>query len=462
MMATSKAKADRDVSGSGSGSGIADRAAYPSAVVGWFLVVMLTVAYVFSYVDRYIFGLLIEPIKADLQLTDEHIGWIIGPAFAVFYATMGLPLGWLVDRKRRTWIIAAGIALWSLATAASGLAKSFWHLFFTRMTVGVGEATLSPAAFSMIADSFPPQRRGKPIAFYSMALSLGGAIASFIGAAALTLAKATDGLEVPLIGLFAPWQLVFVIVGLPGLLLAFVFFFLREPQRRLTTACDPTLKGNGMLDALAYVGCHAATYLGFVSLVCVMTIIAYSHGFLAPVFERSFGWSPEKYATINGTVLLIIGPATVFLMGFISDRWSQVGVRDAPFRLLVIGFLIMLPSGVIPYFMPTGVLAYAALCVNIIGIGIVSSVGVTALLLITPAQIRGQIVALYYMAISLAGLMLGPTSVGFLSTRVYGEENLYLAMASVPLIYGVVPLLLIPVIRRLYLAQMERLRDASG
>ena len=434
---------------------------YPSSAAGWTLVVFLTIAYIFSYVDRYVLGLLIEPIKADLNLTDEQIGWVIGPAFAIFYATMGLPLGWLVDRKRRVWIVTAGIAIWSLATAVSGLAKSFWHLFFARMTVGVGEATLSPAAFSMIADSFPPEKRGKPIAFYSMALSLGGAIASFIGGTALVWAKSTDGIELPVVGLLAPWQLVFVIVGLPGLLVAFFFFFLQEPERRLSTASDPTLAGNSMSDALGYVGRNAGTYVGFVSLICVMTIIAYSQGFLAPVFERSFGWPPEKYAYINATALLIIGPANVFLMGYISDRWSQAGVRDAPFRLLVIGFLIMVPSGVLPYFMPDGVSAYAVLCINTIGIGIVSSVGVTALLLITPAQIRGQIVALYYMAISLSGLLLGPTTVGFLSTRVYGEENLNLAMASVPVIFGVLPLLFIPVTRRLYLKQMEHLKGAS-
>ena len=137
---------------------------WPASRTAWSMVILLTIAYIFSFVDRGILGLLIEPIKADLQLKDEDLGYLIGPAFALFYATMGLPLGWLADRRRRTWIVAAGIALWSAATAASGLARSFWHLFFARMGVGVGEATLSPCAMSMIGDSFPPERRGKPIA----------------------------------------------------------------------------------------------------------------------------------------------------------------------------------------------------------------------------------------------------------------------------------------------------------
>ena len=441
----------------------ADAAAkpYPKAGAAWFLVAMLTVAYVFSFVDRYILGLLIEPIKADLGLTDEQIGWVIGPAFAVFYATMGLPLGWLVDRARRTWIVGIGVAVWSLATAVSGLAQNFWHLFFARMTVGVGEATLSPSAFSMIADSFPPDRRGKPIAVYTTALTLGAGLASLIGGAVLVWAKTTQSIDIPLIGVVAPWQMAFFAVGLPGVLLAFVFFGIREPARRAAAAQDTDLKGNSIGDALSYVARRAGTYGAFVSLVCVMTIIAYSQGFLPATFERSWGWPAEQYAFVNAVALLIIGPATVLSMGYISDRWSQAGMKEAPFRLLVIGFLIMLPTAAIPMFMPTGVLAYAILCLNTVGIGMVSAVGVTALLLITPAQIRGQIVALYYMAISLSGLLLGPTTVGILSTRVFGEENIRYAVAALPILYGIVPLLLIPLTRRLYLKQMERLGAAS-
>ena len=144
-----------------------------------------------------------------------------------------------------------------------------------------------------------------------------------------------------------------LISGAPGLVVALVFFWLREPERRLNTANDPTLEGNGILDALRYVGRNAGIYDGFVSLVCVMTIIAYSQGFLAPTFERSFGWPPEKYAFINGTALLVIGPATVLLMGYFSDRWTQAGARNAPFRLMTFGFLIMVPTGTLAMLMPT-------------------------------------------------------------------------------------------------------------
>ncbi len=434
---------------------------YPTPAAGWFLVVMLTLAYIFSYIDRSILGLLIQPIKADLGLTDKQIGWIIGPAFGVFYASMGLPLGWLVDHKRRTWIVGIGIVVWSLATAASGLAKNFVQLFTARMAVGVGEATLSPSAFSMIGDSFPPEKRGRPIGFYAMALSLGAGIGSLISAYVIPWAKSGGHIELPFAGAVAPWQLTLMTVGLPGLLVALAFFFMQEPARRTAAAHDADLKGNGFGDALGYVRRHWQTYLTFVLPVCVMTIIAYSHQFLAPTFERTWGWPAEKYAFINAIALIIFGPANVLTMGWLSDRWTQAGITDAPFRILITGFLIMVPTAIIPFYMPTPELAYAVLCLNTIGIGMVSAVNVTSLLLITPAPIRGQIVALFYVTISLSGLFLGPTTVGILSTDFFGEKELRLALASVPVIFGLIPALLLPTALRLYRAQMARLGSAA-
>jgi MFS family permease len=436
----------------------AQEPAYPAPTQGWLLVGLLMIAYIFSYVDRGIIGLLIEPIKADLDLTDEQFSLIYGLAFSVFYATMGIPLGWLVDRKRRTVIIAFGILIWSAATAASGLAKNFFQLFIARMGVGAGEATLSPSAFSMIADSFPPEKRGKPIAVYSVALTIGGAIASLIGATVIVWAKKTPLVTLPVLGDVASWQVTFFLVGLPGLLLGIAFFFVTEPARRDAVARDKDLKSNDFKDAIGYIWSRKATYGLFVSLICVMTIIAYSQGnFLPGTFERTWGWPAEKYATVNFYALLAVGPATYLLVGWLSDKWSQQGIQDAPFKILVFGFVLMVPASALATLMPNAIAAFIVLSFSNVGIGIVSAVGVTALLNITPAKIRGQVVAIYYMAISLSGLLLGPTTVGVLATRVFGEANLQYAVAVVPLIYGIIPMVFIPMTRKLYLKQMVRL-----
>jgi MFS family permease len=439
---------------------MADRV-YPRPGVAWFMVALLTLAYVFSYVDRYILGLLIQPIKQDLKLTDEEIGWLMGPAFALFYATMGVPLGWLADRKRRTWIIAAGITVWSLATAACGLARNFWQLFIARMTVGIGEASLSPAAFSIIGDTFPPERRGKPIAVYNTSVTMGGGIASLIGAAMLTWANSAPLIVLPLIGTVAPWQLTFFAVGLPGLLVALAFLFMREPLRQTALANDPDLAGNGMRDMLGYVGARWTTYASFVALICVMTIVAYSQGFMPAAFERTWGWKPQVYAAYNGIALILIGPATVYAMGALSDYLTKRGVRDAPLRIIFAASLVLVPTAALPMLLANPWPAFFLLCVNTAAVAAVTAVGVTALLNITPAPIRAQVIALYYMAISLTGLLLGPTTVGLLSTRIYGEENIRYALATLPVLYGLVPLLLIPVTWRLYRAQMARVGSAS-
>ncbi len=427
---------------------------FPAPRTSWALVTLLTIAYVLSYVDRSILGLLIEPVKADIHLSDEQMGYLIGPAFAIFYATMGLPLGWLADRRRRTWIVSAGVALWSLATMASGLANSFVHLFVARMSVGVGEATLSPCAMSMIGDSFPAEKRGRPVALYSSALSLGAGIAALVGAGVLTWAKTSSGIDLPFVGAVKPWQLAFIIVGLPGLIVALALFLMREPPRQTSLSSQ----GIGFGDMLRYIGDHIGAFAGIISLVCVVTIIAYSQGFIPSAFARKFGWEPREYALVNGIIILAVGPATVNIIGALTDKWRAAGLRDAPFRLLAIGFVAMVSFNAIALLMPTPILTFICLGLGTIAIATCTTTGIIALLDITPAAIRGQVVALYYMVISLAGLLLGPTTVGALSTRVFGEAKLHLAVAAVPAIFGLVPLLLLPVIRRKYLAEMERLR----
>ncbi len=432
-------------------------APYPSPGRAWYVVILLTIAYIFSFVDRYILGLLVEPIKADMSLTDTQIGLLLGPAFAIFYATMGLPLGWLADRWRRTWLVGIGIALWSAATAASGLAKTFWQLFMARMAVGVGEATLSPCAMSIIGDSFPKERRGKPIAVYTAALSIGAALASLIGASVLVWTKTSSGIDLPVVGQVKPWQLAFFIVGTPGLVFAGLFFLLREPVRRVEAADDPELTGTNISDMLKYVFARWPVYASFMGLVCVMMIVAYSQGWYASMFARTWGWEAEKYAFWNAIVLLATGPATVWTAGWTSDRLTSRGVADAPHRILIAASFLMIPTAFAIPLMPTGELAFVVIAFNTIGIAGVSAVSVTALLMITPVKIRAQTIALYYMVSSFAGLGLGPTTVGLLSQNVFGEENLRYACAALPVIFGIIPLLLIPVTMRLYRKQMVKL-----
>ncbi|MBS0478361.1 MAG: MFS transporter [Proteobacteria bacterium] len=419
------------------------RPAYPSPVTAWTMVALLTLAYIVSYLDRSILGALVQPIKADLAISDESMGYLSGIAFGIFYGVIGLPLGWLADRRRRTRIVASGVTLWSFATVASGLARGFGQLFVARMAVGVGEAVLSPCAMSLIGDSFPPEKRGKPVGVYSTALALGVGVSGLIGALVLSVGK--DGVTLPLLGALKAWQFAFVVVGLPGLVLAPLFLLLREPVRR-SDAATPS----GFTEAFTLLGRNFWALGGVMLLTAVMTTIAYSQFFNVAAFARTYGWDAKDYLKINGLLNLIIGPFVVIAAGVVIDRLRARGIGDAAFRVLAFAFVPMVPLCALGLFMPNAAAAFVVMASGSVCLGIITSAAILALLEVTPAHLRGQIVAIYYMTISILGQGLGPTTTGILSTRLYGEDNLRWAIATVPVLYGVVPIVLLPMIGRAY------------
>lgn len=250
---------------------------YPTPKYAWTLVAFLTLAYISSFIDRYILGLLIDPIKADTGATDFQMG-LLSSAFTWVYALAALPLGFMVDRRARTKLVAIGIFLWSLATIWTGVAKSFFQLFLARMSVGVGEAILSPAAFSMIGDSFPKERRGLPIAVYSMALVIGAAVANLLSGGILKWAATIGEVSLPFVGQIATWQFIFIVVGLPGFILAAVFLFLREPPRIESSPRE----GASLGDAFVWIGHNWAAFFTFVPIFMCMVAIAYGQFFNAP------------------------------------------------------------------------------------------------------------------------------------------------------------------------------------
>jgi MFS family permease len=202
---------------------------YPRPAYAWYVVVILFLAFTVSYIDRQIISLLVDPIKADLGISDTQIGLLQGFAFTVFYTFAGIPLGRLADRKNRKIIITVGMFLWSLMTAACGLAKTFTHLFIARVGVGIGEASLSPAANSMITDYFPKDKRGKPVALYFMGVYVGVGLSFILGGMVISWVASTGEVVLPLVGELSAWQLTFMIVSIPGLLLV----CLMPPHRKI-------------------------------------------------------------------------------------------------------------------------------------------------------------------------------------------------------------------------------------
>jgi len=406
-------------------------AEYPKPKYAWTLLVFLTLAYISSFLDRYILGLLIDPIKADTGASDTQMG-LLSSAFTWIYALAALPLGFLVDRVNRTKIVAIGIFLWSLATVWTGVAKNFVHLFAARMSVGIGEAVLSPAAFSMIGDSFPKERRGLPIAIYSMALVIGAAIANLLSGGILKWANSVGEVVLPIVGDVSTWQFIFIIVGLPGFILAIVFLIFKEPPRIESSPRE----GANFGDSFQWIGQNAGAFFTFVPIFMCMVAIAYGQFFNAPMFSRTYGWETSNYAIANGLSILAISPATYLFAGAFSDKRVAAGDRTAPLRLAIIGLFIMIPSAAIAPLLPEGWMAFGLLCFTTVGIGLVSATGVNALLAIVPGDIRGIIVAIYYFFISFIGGALSPPFIGWLNDTFFTGEGLRYAMAIFPLVFG--------------------------
>ena len=199
----------------------------------WYFLTIMTISFAVSFIDRQVMTLLIEPIKADLAINDTQVSLLIGFAFSIFYISMAIPIARLVDRGNRVNIISLGVFFWSLMTGICGLAKNYWQLFLARVGVGVGEATLTPAVYSLIPDYFPKNKLGTAVGFYMLGMSFGTGFALVLGGAILSYVSSIGDITFPIIGSLRPWQVTFVLVGFPGIFLALLIkLTIREPARR--------------------------------------------------------------------------------------------------------------------------------------------------------------------------------------------------------------------------------------
>jgi MFS family permease len=376
---------------------------------------VLTFAYVISFADRTVISLLIDPIKADLSLSDTQIALLQGLAFGIFYTLMGLPLGWLADRVSRRSMIAVGASVWCTMTAACGLAQSFGHLFLARVGVGAGEASLSPAALSIISDYFPRERRGLPIGVYTMASASGAGIALIIGGVVIDMVADADRLVLPLLGEVARWQAAFIIVGLIGLVIVPLIATVAEPTRRNELAVN--LQSGGLLE---FIRRHPAFVLRHYGGVALFGIVIYGVLSWVPAyFIRTFGWSPTRVGLTYGPVLLVFGGAGTVVGGWVATKLARRGIRDAVVWVTGLGMMLTaIPMAMVGIAStPAAALMWLAPALLLM-----TSPGGTAIQAIqeaVPNHTRGQASAVYYLVISIVGLTLGPLSVALLTDYVF-------------------------------------------
>lgn len=410
--------------------------AWPHRGYAWYVVALLTLAYALAILDRVSIALLIEPLEASLHITDTQFGLLQGMAFSMFYSVLGLPIGLLCDRRKRTPILIAGLALWSLATMACSLASTFEELFLARILVGVGEAALVPAAASIIADLFPPANRPKAYGVFVSGSTLGTAAAFLFSGFFLHLSD--DLIEnVPhLVGNFQSWQLVFIMCGLPGILLALVMFVsMREPKRQGVESPITEFSLKPILAIFSQQPVAFGTLIGgtVLNLVCVYAII----GWFPAMFIRTHGWEAAHAGQMLGLVGMPVSLFAAANSGWVISWLTKRGHRDAPMLAAAACGVSMVVFGTASSLAPTGVLALIAYAANALFLNWNISSVYSGVAQISPNQLRGQVMAVHTIASSLIAMTAGNFFVGFLTDTFFtAPQGISYALAIVFLTCG--------------------------
>lgn len=417
-------------------------APYPPLPYAWYVVGVLTLAYIFSFIDRQILNLLVGPIERDLGISDTQMSLLMGFSFAVFYTFFGIPLGRIADSRSRRAIIAVGIAAWSLMTGGCGLARKYWQLALLRMGVGVGEASLSPAAYSLIADYFRPERRATAMSVYSMGIYIGSGLAFILGGLVVKFASGKDQFELPLLGVTRAWQLIFFLVGLPGLFISLLLCTVREPMRRGVHSgklTNPTVSPVPVRDVLAYLKDNRVTFLCLNLGIAFLTFSSYGASTWIPTFFiRLYGWTPQEAGIVFGLIVAVAGTLGILAGGRLADSLRLHARADAELRVALLGAIGAVPCAVLFPLMPNGVWASALLTPMIFFTSVPFGVAPAAIQRMMPNTMRAQATALYLFTINLIGLGLGPTAVALVTDQVFRDKNaVNLSLLSVCLVADV-------------------------
>lgn len=397
---------------------VASEQGYPVRTYAWYAVCLFYLACVLSYVDRQIMSYLVAPIRAHFAINDFRFSLLHGFAFVLFYSAFALPIARLTDRYNRRVIVVTGITLWSLMTMACGLANSYTEFFLARLGVGIGEAVLTPAAISIIADSFPPDRRALPIAVYTSGVHGGSALANIIGGLVVGYTMAGGLAGTPLLGSLSGWQAVFVLVGAPGLLFAPFLFTVVEPRRRERLGRSNV----SFRQVLSYLGAHWRPYLSTIFGGAFSAMSGYASSAWVPaLFARRYGWPPSAIGPVFGTIMLTCGTVGPLIGGWVCGRLARAGRSAAPTEVMIVCMCCaVVPAGALiavhsPYW-TLGCLAMMSLLGTPLGL---AQVAIQAM---TPNEMRAQFIALYLLVVVLFGSAIGSSSVAALTDYYFKHD----------------------------------------
>lgn len=388
------------------------RASYPPRRYAWYVALVLTLCYAGASVDRLIIGMLTPAIQRALHLSDTQVGLIQGLAFFLFYTIFGLPIGYLVDRRNRQRILGAGIVAWSTMTALCAFASGFPALFAGRVGVGVGEASLNPAATSILSDYFPESSRSKAFGLYGAGSGL-GSILAFTGGGLVYGWLQKHQITLPVLRSMAPWQVMFILVGLPGLITApLLLFTVKEPLRRRVV----DTKSPAISDVVAFFRRNKMTILSHhIGIGLLMAPLYGMFTWLPTMFLRVYGWTPANFGVAFGIPGGLLGMGGSLSAGFLAAWLKGRGDKVGTLRACLIGSAVCLVGNTFAPLMPSPWLSL----VVILGGGMFSTypivLGYTAITEFAPNEMRARFTATFLLCTGAISATLGPLFVGMIS-----------------------------------------------
>lgn len=388
----------------------------------WYVIFLLTLANISSFIDRQILSLLVKPIKHDLHLSDTQMSLLMGLSFAVFYTLFGMFIGRMADRYSRRNIIIGGITVWSLMTTVCGGIQTYSQFFLARMGVGVGESTLSPSAFSMIADLFPKKRLATALSVFSMGIFLGSGLATLIGSGIVAKLPTEGFVSVPVFGQVFPWQVLFLYIGVPGLVIALLLLTIREPQRTNTLQRDGQVATLSFSESLSIIFRYRKAYLLICFATACQALINYGCNAWVPTFiARTYGWEVPRAGAFYGLVVIVSSIAGVLFGGWYADKLTKEGKTDGRLRVSVLGISLAFLSFFIPL-LPRAEWALLAMAIPIFGLASPFGAATAALQEIMPNQVRALASSIFLFILNLIGIGLGPTLVALFTDFVFHDE----------------------------------------
>lgn len=391
-----------------------------ASTYAWYVAGILAIGHLVSFLDRFVMSLALVPIKAEMHMSDTQLGLLVGLGFVILYSLVGVPLGLLADRVNRRNLIAAGIFFWSLATAACAFAESFHGLFLARLGVGLGEAALVPAAMSLIGAYFAKDQLARAVSIFTTGASLGRTVAFIGGAAILGWLTPKGGIELPLLGVFRPWQALFLAASLPGFLLVILLFTVREPAR----IAQPKTSRQSLAGVAQHLGANRRAYLLHLVASCSTIILVQTIAAWAPsMFNRLHAMSGEDSGYVVGTVSLLAGIAGNLFGGWLTDRNMSRGMVGAPGVTIALALLLSAPVALVFYLTRDRTVAIVAFVVMEFLTTCASPPSLAGIQMLTPGRYRGIVSSIFLCIVTLVAVGLGPTLIGVATDRIFGDPN---------------------------------------